>query len=29
MDFVMKYKDCEIWFDRDNCSTCPSSRWVI
>ena len=25
----MKYKNCEIWFDGDNCSTCPSSRWVI
>ena len=25
----MKYKNCEIWFDRDDCSTCLSSRWMI
>ena len=29
MDFITKYKDCEIWFDEDKYSTAPSSRWVI
>jgi len=29
MDFVTKYKNCEIWFDGDDSATCPSPRWVI